>query len=91
MPSPFPGMNPWIEQEGLWLDFHTKFLTAINERLVGQVRPKYTGSLAEQHIYVHKVTESRRVQETPTCRLLRTGQATAARRWPTLTRQRKSN
>ena len=60
MPSPFPGMNPWIEQAGLWLDFHTKFLTAINERLVGQVRPKYI-VLVEQHIYVHKVTESRRV------------------------------
>jgi hypothetical protein len=53
MPSPFPGMNPWLEQEGLWLDFHTKFLTAINERLVGQVRPKYI-VLIEQHIYVHE-------------------------------------
>ena len=60
MPSPFPGMNPWLEQEGLWLDFHTKFLTAINERLVGQVRPKYI-VLIEQHIYVHEVTESRLV------------------------------
>ncbi len=60
MPSPFPGMNPWIEQEGIWLDFHTKLLTAINERLVGQVRPKYI-VLVEQHIYVHKVTESRLV------------------------------
>jgi Protein of unknown function (DUF4058) len=60
MPSPCPGMNPWIEQEGIWLDFHTKFLTVINERLVGQVRPKYI-VLIEQHIYVHKVTESRLV------------------------------
>jgi Protein of unknown function (DUF4058) len=32
----------------------------INERLVGQVRPKYI-VLVEQHIYVHKVTESRLV------------------------------
>ncbi len=41
MPSPFPGMNPWLEQEALWPDFHTKFLIAINERLISQVRPKY--------------------------------------------------
>jgi Protein of unknown function (DUF4058) len=60
MPSPFPGMNPWIEQAGLWLDFHTKFLTAINERLVSQVRPKYI-VLIEQHIYVHEVTEPRSI------------------------------
>jgi Protein of unknown function (DUF4058) len=60
MPSPFPGMNPWFEQEGLWLDFHTKFLTAINERLVGQVRPKYI-VLLEQKIYVHEVSGPRLV------------------------------
>ena len=41
MPSPFSGMNPWLEQEGLWRDFHSKLLAAINERLVQQVRPKY--------------------------------------------------
>jgi Protein of unknown function (DUF4058) len=58
MPSPFPGINPWFEQESLWLDFHTKFLTAINERLVGQVRPKYI-VIIEQHIYVHEVREPR--------------------------------
>ncbi len=53
MPSPFPGMNPWLEQEGLWPDFHTKFLAALNERLVRQVRPRYI-VLLEQHLYVHE-------------------------------------
>lgn len=53
MPSPFPGMNPWLEQEGLWPDFHTKFLAALNERLVRQVRPHYI-VLLEQHLYVHE-------------------------------------
>src|SRR4051794_18357334 len=27
MPSPFPGMDPYIESAGLWQDFHTSFLT----------------------------------------------------------------
>jgi Protein of unknown function (DUF4058) len=49
MPSPFPGMNPGLEQESLWLDLRIKFHTAINERLVAQVRPKYI-VLIEQHI-----------------------------------------
>src|SRR5262245_14749092 len=54
MPSPFPGMNPYLEQEGVWQDFHVKFLTAVNEQLVPQVRPKYIIKL-EEHIYVHEM------------------------------------
>ncbi len=54
MPSPFPGMNPYLEQAAYWQDFHTKFLAAINERLVRQVRPKYIVVL-EQHLYVHEL------------------------------------
>jgi hypothetical protein len=47
-------MNPYLEQDDLWLDFHTKFLAAINERLVPQVAARYF-VLLEQHIYVHEV------------------------------------
>ena len=54
MPSPFPGMNPYLEQAAYWQDFHTKFLAAINEQLVPQVRPKYVVIL-EQHPYVHEL------------------------------------
>ena len=37
MPSPFPGMNPYIEQDAFWQDFHLEFLPAIRARLVAQV------------------------------------------------------
>jgi hypothetical protein len=47
-------MNPYLEQEGVWQDSHLKFLTAINERLVPQVRPRYIVRL-EEHIYVHEL------------------------------------
>jgi hypothetical protein len=47
-------MNPYLEQDGVWQDFHVKFLTAVNERLVPQVRPKYFVKL-EEHIYVHEL------------------------------------
>jgi hypothetical protein len=33
MPSPFPGMNPWLEQDALWHDFHQRFLTAMSEAI----------------------------------------------------------
>jgi hypothetical protein len=54
MPSPFPGMNPYIEQDAYWQDFQLEFLPAIRERLVLQVRPKYIVML-DEHIYVREV------------------------------------
>ncbi|MGH7135299.1 MAG: DUF4058 family protein [Pirellulales bacterium] len=39
MPSPFPGMDPYLEQSGAWGDFHSTFINylrnAINDRLPG--------------------------------------------------------
>lgn len=39
MPSPFPGMDPYLEQSGAWSDFHSTFINylrnAINDRLPG--------------------------------------------------------
>ena len=28
MPSPFPGLNPYLEQEAVWHDFHERFCPA---------------------------------------------------------------
>ncbi len=53
MPSPFPGMNPYLEKEALWQDVHIGLLNAIKERLVPQVRPRYF-VLLERHLYVHE-------------------------------------
>ena len=32
MTSPFPGMDPYIEDHGLWPDFHSK--------LIGEIEPR---------------------------------------------------
>jgi hypothetical protein len=55
LPSPFPGMNPYFEQEAHWLDFHTEFLSALRRLLVPQVGPKYIVQL-EEHIYIHDLS-----------------------------------
>ncbi len=61
MPSPFPGMNPYIEQDAFWQDFHLEFLPEIRRRLVAQVRPKYIVML-DEHIYVQELpAEPRRL------------------------------
>ena len=41
MPSPFPGMNPYLEQPGVWHTVHAHALTIFVERLVPQVVPAY--------------------------------------------------
>ncbi|MCS7187216.1 MAG: DUF4058 family protein, partial [Armatimonadota bacterium] len=41
MPSPFPGMDPFLEGSPMWSDFHGDFLYAVREALVPKVRPKY--------------------------------------------------
>jgi hypothetical protein len=41
MPSPFPGMDPYLENPIRWSGFHHTFLTGIQERLAPILRPKY--------------------------------------------------
>jgi hypothetical protein len=54
MPWPFPGMNPYLEQDDAWHDFHERFLPFIADRLVEQVRPNYIVKI-DEHVYVHEV------------------------------------
>jgi len=53
MPSPFPGMNPYLEQEDIWQDFHDSMIPAIRDTLTPQVRPGYIVKI-EQHIFIHE-------------------------------------
>lgn len=60
MPSPFPGMNPFLEQEGFWHDFHQSFMPLAREILTEQVRPAYVVRL-EEHVYIHELTAEERI------------------------------
>jgi hypothetical protein len=52
MPSPFPGMNPYLEQVGVWRDFHQSFVTELRAAIAQRVRPAYLAVL-DHHVYVH--------------------------------------
>ena len=59
MPSPFPGMNPYLEQERVWHDFHERFMPAAAELLGAQVDPDYIVKI-DEHVYIHELpAESR--------------------------------
>ena len=59
MPSPFPGMNPYLEQPDAWHDFHERFCPAAAEAISIQVRPKYIVKL-DEHIYLHELSGEER-------------------------------
>jgi hypothetical protein len=41
MPSPFPGMDPYLEHPRTWTNLHHRLITAIAIAIAPQVRPKY--------------------------------------------------
>ena len=59
MPSPFPGMNPYLEHADAWHDFHSRFLPLAAILLTPQVRPRYIVKIDEQ-AYVHENFEQTR-------------------------------
>ena len=50
MPSPSPGMNPYLENPELWTEVHHWILTLLAESLIPQLRPKYRVAV-EKRVY----------------------------------------
>jgi hypothetical protein len=48
MHNPFPGMNPYLEQPGLWPQVHNRLIVAIADAITPQVAPKYRVSIEER-------------------------------------------
>ena len=59
MPSPFPGMNPYLEHSSVWHDFHERFLPLAADALGSQVLPRYFVKI-DEHLYVHELAEESR-------------------------------
>jgi len=79
MSSPFPGMNPYLEQDHVWHDFHERFCPAIAELLTPQVRPSYVARI-DEHVYIHELpAEPRRLAGRADVSLVRTTLAEGTR------------
>jgi hypothetical protein len=65
MPSPFPGMNPYLEHEDAWHNFHEQFPTAVIEALNPQMGDRYFLKM-DEHVFIHDRPENgRRVLGKP--------------------------
>ena len=57
MPSPFPGMNPYIERAAAWHEFHKNFLGPANPCGPGGAR--YFVRI-DEHMYIHELPSTER-------------------------------
>src|SRR5437588_7273008 len=51
MPSPFPGMDPYLEEPGLWPDVHHRLISIAGEMLTERLKPRYYARI-EQRVYI---------------------------------------
>lgn len=51
MPSPFPGMDPYLEAPELWPDLHHQLISVIREQLNIALRPRYH-AMVEERVYL---------------------------------------
>jgi hypothetical protein len=52
MPSPFPGMNPYLEHPEDWPDFHGAFLFALRAAINAVLPDRYV-ALVDRHVWLH--------------------------------------
>ena len=48
MPSPFPGVDPYLEHPELWPDVHNGLIAALRDELSPRIRPNYYVALEER-------------------------------------------
>jgi hypothetical protein len=51
MPSPFPGMDPYLERRNVWPDVHSALIVATRDALAPQVAPAYYVAI-EERMYI---------------------------------------
>lgn len=61
MPSPFPGMNPFLEQSDVWRDFHDTFVPAFRDAIMPQVSPQFV-VIIQEHLYIHELSAEQRIR-----------------------------
>ena len=53
MPTPFPGMDPYLERRGIWEQVHTDLLVSMRRFLTPLLRPRYHVGIEERtHLVV---------------------------------------
>ena len=62
MPSPFPGMDPYLEGE-MWQEFHATLANALRAQVLAALPPRYTALLAKRYVLDYHPTDPRRQKD----------------------------
>ena len=72
MPSPFPGMDPYLEDPHSWPGFHNKLAGEIEAALNQLIVPAYFAEI-EERVYISDEEDPGRRTIIPDVRILPTG------------------
>lgn len=61
MPSPFPGMDPYLENPTIWEDFHMSLAAEIRDQLAQAIRPRYIAALVPSVTYDEVIIEQKQL------------------------------
>lgn len=78
MPSPFPGMDPYLEEPGLWPDVHHSLISQMQAVLNVQVTPKYHVRV-EERVYVSDENDPGREVIVPDLRIAKVHEESRSR------------
>ena len=80
MPSPFPGMDPYLEHPGRWPDVHHRLISIASDLLTAQLRPRYFVRV-EERVYLSDLQDPGRAVIIHDMRIVSTS---SAERQPTI-------
>src|SRR5436305_1233328 len=61
MLSPFPGMDPYLEDPGIWPDFHTTFYVELKRSLNRILPPGYMAKI-DRYVWIHEPSAQERIR-----------------------------
>ncbi len=79
MPSPFPGMDPYLEDPELWPDVHSTLINEIRNALNPALRPRYVARI-ELRVYISDQDDPARAFRVPDVRIDKTPRRKGAKK-----------
>lgn len=61
MPSPFPGMDPYLEDPDIWEDFHASLAAEVRDQITPHLLPRYYAALTSRITYDEVLVEETRL------------------------------
>ena len=72
MPSPFPGMDPYLENPSGWMGFHNTLIVEMMAALNAQLMPAYYAD-SEERVYISNESDPGRKVIVPDIKVVHTG------------------